>query len=72
VLSSYYYAVILVSRPFLMVELRHRLSDGWRADRVSGKAKLADACIDAAILMLEPIQNLIEGGVMTRCAPVIV
>ena len=72
VLSSYYYAVILVSRPFLMVELRHRLSDGWRADRVSGKAKLADACIDAAILMLEPIQSLIEGGVMTRCAPVIV
>ncbi|KAK4201667.1 hypothetical protein QBC40DRAFT_222827 [Triangularia verruculosa] len=73
VLASYYYAVILVSRPFLMVELHRRLSDGYSSPpTTSGKSKLADACIDAAILMVEPIQDLIERGPMTRRAPVIV
>ena len=78
ILSSYYYAVILVSRPFLMVELHHRLSEGYsfaagsRAGLMSGKSKLADACIDAAILMVEPVQDLIQRGLMTRRAPVIV
>ncbi|KAK4175791.1 hypothetical protein QBC36DRAFT_353775 [Triangularia setosa] len=73
VLASYYYAVILVSRPFLMVELHRRLSDGYLSPTItSGKSKLADACIDAAILMVEPIQDLIERGLMTRRAPVIV
>ncbi|KAK0716642.1 hypothetical protein B0T21DRAFT_65017 [Apiosordaria backusii] len=73
VLASYYYAVILVSRPFLMVELHRRLSDGYSSPTTtSGKSKLADACIDAAILMVEPIQDLIERGLMTRRAPVIV
>jgi hypothetical protein len=78
ILSSYYYAVILVSRPFLMVELHHRLSDGYhfasdiRAGLMTGKSKLADACIDAAILMVEPVKDLIERGLMTRRAPVIV
>ncbi|KAL2163585.1 hypothetical protein VTH06DRAFT_5643 [Thermothelomyces fergusii] len=74
VLSNYYYAVILVSRPFLMVELHRRLSEkSLVADKChTGKAKLADACIDAAILMVEPVQSLIERGLMTRRAPVIV
>ncbi|KAK0665291.1 hypothetical protein QBC41DRAFT_233127 [Cercophora samala] len=73
VLASYYYAVILVSRPFLMVELHRRLSDGYSSPTTSsGKSKLADACIDAAILMVEPIQDLIDRGLMTRRAPVIV
>ncbi|KAK3303081.1 uncharacterized protein B0T15DRAFT_401632 [Chaetomium strumarium] len=78
ILSSYYYAVILVSRPFLMVELHHRLSDGCRfasdnrAGLMTGKSKLADACIDAAILMVEPVRDLIERGLLTRRAPMIV
>ncbi|KAK3320115.1 hypothetical protein B0T19DRAFT_404641 [Cercophora scortea] len=78
VLSSYYYAVILVSRPFLMVELRRRLSEGTpsasmgKDGLVSGKSKLADACIDAASLMVDPIQDLIQRRLMTRRAPVIV
>ncbi|KAL2176513.1 uncharacterized protein P884DRAFT_202844 [Thermothelomyces heterothallicus CBS 202.75] len=74
VLSNYYYAVILVSRPFLMVELHRRLSEkSVFADRcLTSKAKLADACIDAAILMVEPVQSLIERGLMTRRAPVVV
>ncbi|KAK4129892.1 hypothetical protein BT67DRAFT_252809 [Trichocladium antarcticum] len=80
ILASYYYAVILVSRPFLMVDLHRRLSDGvYSAAAASasgasmtGKSKLADACIDAAILMVEPVQDLIQRGLMTRRAPVIV
>ncbi|KAH6847140.1 hypothetical protein B0I37DRAFT_309962 [Chaetomium sp. MPI-CAGE-AT-0009] len=74
ILSSYYYAVILVSRPFLMVELHRRLSEGssLAGAGLTGKSKLADACIDAAILMVEPVQSLIERGLMTRRAPVIV
>ncbi|KAK4151044.1 hypothetical protein C8A00DRAFT_36314 [Chaetomidium leptoderma] len=74
ILSSYYYAVILVSRPFLMVELHRRLSEGesFAGTGLTGKSKLADACIDAAILMLEPVQGLIERGLMTRRAPMVV
>jgi hypothetical protein len=74
ILSSYYYAVILVSRPFLMVELHRRLSEGspFAGTGLTGKSKLADACIDAAILMVEPVQSVIERGLMTRRAPVIV
>ncbi|KAK1753374.1 filamentous growth regulator 27 [Echria macrotheca] len=78
VLSSYYYAVILVSRPFLMVELNRRLVErplhepNGRRDPSSGKAKLADACIDAAILMVELVQGAIEKGAMVQRAPVIV
>ncbi|KAK4162407.1 hypothetical protein QBC43DRAFT_291021 [Cladorrhinum sp. PSN259] len=74
VLASYYYAVVLVSRPFLMVELHRRLSDGYTGNggEGSGKSKLADACIDAAILMVEPVKSLIERGFMTRRAPMVV
>ncbi|KAH8900952.1 hypothetical protein GQ53DRAFT_604734, partial [Thozetella sp. PMI_491] len=78
VLATYYYAVILVSRPFLMYELHRRLSDGYpsasfgRSGLVSGKSKLADACIDAASLMIDPIQDLITRGQMSRRAPLAV
>ena len=78
VLATYYYAVILVSRPFLMYELHRRLSDGYpsasfsRSGLVSGKSKLADACIDAASLMMDPIQDLIARGQMSRRAPFVV
>ena len=78
VLSSYYYAVILVSRPFLMYELHRRLSENFpsisagRTGLVSGKSKLADACIDAASLMIDPVHDLIKRGIMARRAPVVV
>ncbi|KND91042.1 putative transcriptional regulatory protein [Tolypocladium ophioglossoides CBS 100239] len=82
VLASYYYAVMLVSRPFLMYELCRRLSDGpagagtgagaGTPALASGKAKLADACIDAASLMVEPIVELIDRGVLDGRVPLIV
>ncbi|KAF4971701.1 hypothetical protein FZEAL_9765 [Fusarium zealandicum] len=77
VLSTYYYAVMLVSRPFLMYELCRRLSDtsasaNGRSALTSGKSKLADACIDAASLMVDPIIDLIERGVLVGHVPVLV
>ncbi|KAH7313684.1 hypothetical protein B0I35DRAFT_435661 [Stachybotrys elegans] len=74
VLSTYYYAVMLVSRPFLMYELCRRLSDGpsGRAGLASGKSKLADACIDAASLMVDPILDLIERGALNGKVPLLV
>ena len=78
VLSSYYYAVMLVSRPFLMYELFRRLSDaptsaaGRSSALTSGKSKLADACIDAASLMVDPILDLIDQGVLDGPMPLLV
>ncbi|KAK6851039.1 positive regulator of PUT (proline utilization) [Apiospora arundinis] len=84
VLSSYYYAVMLVSRPFLMYEVRRRLSDGPahgtggsgdngnKNDIFSGKSRLADACIDAASMMVDVVSSLIDRGVMTGKQPLIV
>ncbi|KAM0511006.1 hypothetical protein ACHAPE_010321 [Trichoderma viride] len=76
VLSSYYYAVMLVSRPFLMYELFQRLTDGSasssRPALTSGRSKLADACIDAASLMVDPVLDLIERGILRGKAPLLV
>lgn len=75
VLASYYYSVMLVSRPFLMYELFRRLSDSpakGAAPLASGKSKLADACIDAASLMVEPILDLVERGMLNVRVPLIV
>lgn len=75
VLSTYYYSVMLVSRPFLMYELYRRLSDapqGRAATLPSAKTKLADACIDAASLMVDPVLELIEENVLNHRAPMLV
>lgn len=78
VLSTYYYAVILVSRPFLMHELCRRISVNSQpatsspSGLASAKTRLADACIDAASLMVDPIHDLIERGLMAQRAPVVV
>lgn len=84
VLSTYYYAVMLVSRPFLMYELYRRLSAdapplphgaasaAAAATLSSGKTKLADACIDAASLMVDPVLDLMERGLLQHRAPMLV
>lgn len=78
ILSTYYYAVMLVSRPFLMYELCQRLSDGpspspaGRSAMTSGKLRLADACIDAASLMVDPIIDLMERGALVGRLPILV
>ncbi|KAK5124999.1 hypothetical protein LTR85_001189 [Meristemomyces frigidus] len=78
VIATYCYAVMLVSRPFLMYELCRRLSDGVtqappnKPAMISGRLKLADACIDAACLMVDTVSDLINRGVITGRMPLLV
>jgi hypothetical protein len=76
ILASYYYAVMLVSRPFLMYELFRRLGDDPNTTRhpsmANGKSKLADACIDAASMMVDPMMELIEQNVLHSRMPLLV
>ncbi|KAI6089630.1 hypothetical protein F4821DRAFT_50330 [Hypoxylon rubiginosum] len=73
-MSSYYYAVMLVARPFLMYELCRRLPDNTTTvDTPSGgRARLANACIDAACLMAESVLDLVNRRVLDRRMPLIV
>ena len=75
VLSTYYYSVMLVSRPWHMYEVIRRISDedvSRSPSLTSGKSRLADACIDAACVMVDTILNLIERGFLTGRVPIIV
>lgn len=78
VLCSYYYAVMLVSRPFLMYEMCRRLPESpaklelIRDSGSSGRSKLANASIDAGSLMIETVTDLIPMGVLNGCMPLIV
>ena len=75
VLTSYYYAVMLVARPFFMYELFRRLGGdgpGTASVMTSGKSKLADACVDAASLMVDPLLSLIEQGLLNGPMPLLV
>ncbi|KAH7122120.1 hypothetical protein B0J13DRAFT_156556 [Dactylonectria estremocensis] len=76
ILSTYYYSVMLVSRPFLMYELCQRLSDTSAPSpgrpAASGKLRLADACVDAASLMVDPILDLMERGALVGRVPILV
>ncbi|KAI0384403.1 hypothetical protein F5Y04DRAFT_293308 [Hypomontagnella monticulosa] len=79
VLSSYYYAVMLVARPFLMYELCKRLPDSTAtaaapcsSSNNSGRAKLANACIDAASLMAESVLDLVNRKLLDKRMPLIV
>ncbi|KAI0803865.1 fungal-specific transcription factor domain-containing protein [Xylaria sp. FL0064] len=79
VLCSYYYAVMLVSRPFLMYELCRRLPESAAAqprpateNNGSGRAKLANACIDAATLMIGAISDYVAQGPRDRRMPLLV
>ncbi|KAI1645806.1 fungal-specific transcription factor domain-containing protein [Daldinia loculata] len=81
VMSSYYYAVMLVARPFLMYELYKRLPDpdiptvtnlpNGGSDN-SGRTRLANACIDAASLMAESIADLVNRQILDGRMPLIV
>ncbi|KAI1801555.1 hypothetical protein F4811DRAFT_563892 [Daldinia bambusicola] len=78
VMSSYYYAVMLVTRPFLMYELYKRLPDpnipitANGGGDSSGRVKLANACIDAANLMAESIAGLVNKQILDERMPLIV
>ncbi|KAH8662511.1 fungal-specific transcription factor domain-containing protein [Xylariales sp. PMI_506] len=79
VLCSYYYAVMLVSRPFLMYETYKRLPEvpskaaaSGNDSTSSGRSKFANACIDAGSLMIETVTDLIELNMLDGRMPLIV
>ncbi|KAI1380048.1 hypothetical protein F4677DRAFT_442235 [Hypoxylon crocopeplum] len=80
IMSSYYYAVMLVARPFLMYELCKRLPDSTTTVASpssgggdnSGRARLANACIDAACLMAESVLALVNRQLLDGRMPLIV
>ncbi|KAF4582740.1 fungal specific transcription factor [Ophiocordyceps camponoti-floridani] len=77
VLASYHNAVMLVCRPFLMYELCRRLAVGEASSSSSGPAssgrtRLADACIDAAGLMVDTVLRLIDRGLLNVRVPLLV
>lgn len=79
VMTCYYYAVMLVARPFLMYELCKRLPEhidttGHRSSSSdnSGRTRLANACIDAASLMAESVLGLIDQQLIDGRMPLLV
>lgn len=81
VLSTYYYAVMLLTRPFLVYYLHEHLGnsqitvkdDAHSKPRASaGRAKFAHATVDAAILLVELVDGLIKRGMLTSRMPLVV
>ncbi|KAI0883784.1 uncharacterized protein GGS22DRAFT_25948 [Annulohypoxylon maeteangense] len=79
VMSCYYYAVMLVARPFLMYELCKRLPENTASidppssnSDNSGRTRLANACVDAASLMAESVLGLVDRQLWDGRMPLIV
>ncbi|KAL6710497.1 hypothetical protein ACN47E_008545 [Coniothyrium glycines] len=75
-LCSYYYGIMLLTRPFLIYELYDYMgaalrNGGTQTDHVKKRA-YADAAIDAATSLVELLQTTIETGKMPRSMPLIV
>jgi hypothetical protein len=75
-LCSYYYGIMLLTRPFLIYELYEYLGTSMRisssgADHVE-KEKFADAALDAAVAFVDTLQGVIDTSVMPRRMPLIV
>lgn len=75
---SYYYAMILLMRPFLVVHIKSRLKlmdsgflgqchDSSAARKVM---KFAHACLDSAIYMLELMSKLLGSGSLFKNMPI--
>ena len=75
-LCSYYYGIMLLTRPFLIYELYEYLGTSMRttssrADHME-KEKFADAALDAAVAFVDTLQGVIDTDVMPRRMPLIV
>lgn len=77
VMATYYYAVMLISRPFLMYEARRRVSamdvvhSHTATSPNTGRSKLADACVNAACLMADLINSHLEDGLLAGSFPLL-
>ncbi|GAB7333063.1 hypothetical protein MBLNU13_g04746t1 [Cladosporium sp. NU13] len=75
-LCSYYYGIMLLTRPFLIYELYEYLgtsmrTSGSRTDHVE-KEKFADAALDAAVAFVDTLQWVMDSGIMPRRMPLVV
>lgn len=75
-LCSYYYGIMLLTRPFLIYELYEymgaSLKGGGSKVEHEEKRKYADAALDAASSFVDTLQNVIHAGGMPRRMPLIV
>lgn len=75
VLCSYYYGIMLLTRPFLIYEVYEYLGTSMRAsgarDDYEEKAKFADAALDAAVAFVDTLQSVIDTGKMPRRMPLV-
>ena len=74
-LATYYYAVMLLSRPFLMYEAYRGLNRST-IDRVSnaaslGRRTLADSCVDSACCLTELIYGLLQEAKLPQKMPLL-
>lgn len=75
-LCSYFYGIMLLTRPFLIYELYDVLgaslkAPGTRAENEE-KKKFADAALDAATSFVETLESVITTGIMPFRMPLIV
>jgi hypothetical protein len=75
-LCSYYYGIMLLTRPFLMYEIYEHLGISLRGGGTQNdhqqKRKYADAALDAATTFIDTLQAVIETGLMPYRMPLIV
>jgi hypothetical protein len=75
-LCSYYYGIMLLTRPFLMYEIYEHLGISLRGGGTQNdhrqKRKYADAALDAATTFVETLQAVIDSGLMPYRMPLIV
>jgi hypothetical protein len=75
-LCSYYYGIMLLTRPFLIYELYEymgaSMKSGGTRDDHQEKRKYADAAIDAASSLLDTLLVVIKGDQLPRRMPLIV
>lgn len=75
-LCSYYYGILLLTRPFLIYDLYEYMGaslkgKGTESDH-ENKRKYADAALDAAASFVDTLDGVIQAGTMPRRMPLIV
>jgi hypothetical protein len=75
-MCSYYYGIMLLTRPFLIYEIYEHLGASLRGGGTQSdhqeKRKYADAALDAAASFVETLEVVIETNIMPRRMPLIV
>ncbi|KAL1607905.1 hypothetical protein SLS60_002844 [Paraconiothyrium brasiliense] len=75
-LCSYYYGIMLLTRPFLIYEIYNHMGASVKGARTQGdhanRRKYADAALDAATSFVDTLQTVIRTGALPHRMPLIV